>query len=144
MIYINLQVPIQPQARYSEPDNRDWRGRAPPPADERSWDGGRDFNRSDSRQEPNSQFGRTQASPNQGVSSSIILSYSTSFSFSYFLWILIELIPNGVYLAIFVEHLLILEQMGGSAPALVKAETPWSVRRGTLSEKDRVLKTVKG
>ncbi|KAK1414028.1 hypothetical protein QVD17_29766 [Tagetes erecta] len=94
-------VPVQPQTRYSEPDNRDWRGRAPPSTDERSWDGGRenrDFNRSDNRQEPNSQFGRTQ--PNQGL--------------------------------------------GGSAPALVKAEVPWSVRRGTLSEKDRVLKTVKG
>ncbi|KAF5776528.1 putative MIF4G-like, type 3, initiation factor eIF-4 gamma, MA3, MIF4G-like domain superfamily [Helianthus annuus] len=95
-------APIQPQARYSEPDNRDWRGRAPPSVDERSWDGGRenrDFGR-DNRQDPNSQFGRTQASPNQG--------------------------------------------MGGPAPALVKAEVPWSVRRGTLSDKDRVLKTVKG
>ncbi|KAI6682471.1 hypothetical protein NL676_036352 [Syzygium grande] len=33
---------------------------------------------------------------------------------------------------------------GGPAPALVKAEVPWSARRGNLSEKDRVLKTVKG
>lgn len=33
---------------------------------------------------------------------------------------------------------------GGPAPTLVKAEVPWSVRRGSLSEKDRVLKTVKG
>lgn len=30
------------------------------------------------------------------------------------------------------------------APALIKAEVPWSARRGSLSEKDRVLKTVKG
>ncbi|GFP96881.1 eukaryotic translation initiation factor isoform 4g-1 [Phtheirospermum japonicum] len=30
------------------------------------------------------------------------------------------------------------------APALIKAEAPWSTRRETLSEKDRVLKTVKG
>ncbi|KAF3600389.1 hypothetical protein F2Q69_00033213, partial [Brassica cretica] len=29
-------------------------------------------------------------------------------------------------------------------PALVKAEIPWSGRRGTLSEKDQVLKTIKG
>ncbi|KAF3488984.1 hypothetical protein F2Q69_00057756 [Brassica cretica] len=29
-------------------------------------------------------------------------------------------------------------------PAMVKAEIPWSGRRGTLSEKDQVLKTVKG
>lgn len=35
-------------------------------------------------------------------------------------------------------------QAGGAAPVLVKAEVPWSSRRGTLSEKDRVLKTVKG
>ncbi|KAK9078844.1 hypothetical protein SSX86_002902 [Deinandra increscens subsp. villosa] len=34
--------------------------------------------------------------------------------------------------------------MGGPAPALVKAEVPWSVRRGTLSDEARVLKTVKG
>ncbi|KAF3446179.1 hypothetical protein FNV43_RR11358 [Rhamnella rubrinervis] len=29
-------------------------------------------------------------------------------------------------------------------PALIKAEVPWSARRGNLSDKDRVLKTVKG
>ncbi|XP_071717248.1 eukaryotic translation initiation factor-like isoform X2 [Rutidosis leptorrhynchoides] len=94
-------VPAQPQARYSEPDNRDWRGR--PPVEEKSWDAARDnrdFSRFDNRQEPNSQYGRPQASPNQGT--------------------------------------------GGPAPPLVKAEVPWSVRRGTMSDKDRVLKTVKG
>ncbi|KAG1364389.1 hypothetical protein COCNU_11G012160 [Cocos nucifera] len=32
----------------------------------------------------------------------------------------------------------------GPAPALIKAEVPWSARRGNLSEKERVLKTVKG
>ncbi|XP_022131330.1 eukaryotic translation initiation factor-like [Momordica charantia] len=32
----------------------------------------------------------------------------------------------------------------GTAPALIKAEVPWSVRRGNISEKERVLKTVKG
>lgn len=32
----------------------------------------------------------------------------------------------------------------GPTPALVKAEVPWSVRRGNISEKERVLKTVKG
>ncbi|TYG87788.1 hypothetical protein ES288_A13G243100v1 [Gossypium darwinii] len=35
-------------------------------------------------------------------------------------------------------------QGGGSTPALVKAEVPWSAKRGNLSEKDRVLKSVKG
>ncbi|GJY87558.1 eukaryotic translation initiation factor-like protein [Tanacetum coccineum] len=95
-------VPAQPQARFTEPDTRDWRGRAPPPVEERSWDAGRDnrdFSRFDNRQEPNSQYGRGPTA-NQGT--------------------------------------------GGPAPALVKAEVPWSVRRGTLSDKDRVLKTVKG
>lgn len=28
--------------------------------------------------------------------------------------------------------------------ALIKADVPWSARRGSLSDKDRVLKTVKG
>lgn len=32
----------------------------------------------------------------------------------------------------------------GTAPALIKAEVPWSVRRGNISDKERVLKTVKG
>ncbi|XP_023535531.1 eukaryotic translation initiation factor-like isoform X2 [Cucurbita pepo subsp. pepo] len=32
----------------------------------------------------------------------------------------------------------------GTAAALIKAEVPWSVRRGNISEKDRVLKTIKG
>ncbi|XP_037486223.1 eukaryotic translation initiation factor [Triticum dicoccoides] len=32
----------------------------------------------------------------------------------------------------------------GPPPALIKADVPWSARRGNLSEKDRVLKTVKG
>ncbi|XP_058186080.1 eukaryotic translation initiation factor-like isoform X2 [Rhododendron vialii] len=31
-----------------------------------------------------------------------------------------------------------------AAAALIKAEVPWSAQKGTLSEKDRVLKTVKG
>uniref|UniRef100_A0A6N2K0F7 MI domain-containing protein n=1 Tax=Salix viminalis TaxID=40686 RepID=A0A6N2K0F7_SALVM len=35
-------------------------------------------------------------------------------------------------------------QKVGPAPALMKAEVPWSVRRGTLSEEEHVLKTVKG
>ncbi|XP_065850551.1 eukaryotic translation initiation factor [Euphorbia lathyris] len=35
-------------------------------------------------------------------------------------------------------------QSGGPAPALVKAEVPWSAKRGNLSDKERVLKTVKG
>ncbi|KAJ1410334.1 MIF4G-like, type 3 [Sesbania bispinosa] len=108
--------PHQLQNRYSEPDNRDWRGRSgqlPPNPDERSWENLRDNrelgNRFDSRNQDasqvnrqdqlNSQFARAQISSNQG---------------------------------------------GGSVPTLAKAEVPWSARRGSLSEKDRVLKTVKG
>ncbi|XP_024961026.1 eukaryotic translation initiation factor-like [Cynara cardunculus var. scolymus] len=105
-------LPSLPQARYSELDNRDWRGRSGPTSvEERSWDAGRDnrdSGRFDNRQQDtnhynrhdqlNSQFGRAQT-PNQG---------------------------------------------SGPTPALIKAEVPWSARRGTLSENDRVLKTVKG
>lgn len=103
--------PTQPQSRYSEPDNRDWRSRStqsPAPAEERSWESIRDrefSGRFDSRgQNANrqdqfsSQVARAEISSNQG----------------------------------------------GPAPALIKAEMPWSARKGNLSEKDRVLKTVKG
>ncbi|KAG6510261.1 eukaryotic translation initiation factor-like [Zingiber officinale] len=33
---------------------------------------------------------------------------------------------------------------GGPTPALIKAEVPWSARRGNISDKERVIKTVKG
>lgn len=46
------------------------------------------------------------------------------------------------FLALDIEFPLL--NQGGPAPSLVKAEVPWSARRGTLSEKERVLKTVKG
>ncbi|KAL9667523.1 hypothetical protein QQ045_001884 [Rhodiola kirilowii] len=36
------------------------------------------------------------------------------------------------------------QQYGGPAPALVKAEAPWSARSGNLSEQERVFKTIKG
>lgn len=35
-------------------------------------------------------------------------------------------------------------QGNGPTPALIRAEVPWSGKKGTLSDKDRVLKTVKG
>ncbi|XP_028760877.1 eukaryotic translation initiation factor [Neltuma alba] len=99
--------PNQFQNRYSEPDNRDWRGRSGQisAAEERSWDNireNREFgNRYDSRQPDASQVNRQD---------------QQSLQFA----------------------------KGGPAPTLVKAEVPWSARRGSLSEKDRVLKTVKG
>ncbi|XP_062078448.1 eukaryotic translation initiation factor [Humulus lupulus] len=104
--------PNPPQGRYSEPDNRDWRGRSapfPPSGEERSWEAlkeNREFgNRSDSRQQDANQFGRQDQSSSQFARSN---------------------------------------EGGGPPPALVKAEVPWSARRGTLSDKDRVLKTIKG
>ncbi|KAI8540977.1 hypothetical protein RHMOL_Rhmol08G0027200 [Rhododendron molle] len=78
------------QKRYSEPDNRDWRGRSAPFPNQGV------INRQD---QLNSQFARAQISSNQGV---------------------------------------------GAAAALIKAEVPWSTRWGTLSEKEHVLKAVKG
>ncbi|KAK7304834.1 hypothetical protein VNO77_42725 [Canavalia gladiata] len=108
-------LPHQSLNRYSEPDNRDWRGRSgqlPANPDDRSWENvkdNREFgNRFDNRQQDagqvnrqdqlNSQFARTLLSSTQG----------------------------------------------GGPTTLLKAEIPWSARRGTLSDKDRVLKTVKG
>ncbi|XP_051148388.1 eukaryotic translation initiation factor isoform X2 [Andrographis paniculata] len=100
------------QSRYSEQDNRDWRGRSAqlPPTEERSWEAIRDrdygtwfdprqqdANQYNKQDQLNSQFARAQLSSNQGA-----------------------------------------------APTLVKAEVPWSARRATLSDKERVLKTVKG
>ncbi|KAL5699013.1 hypothetical protein ACHQM5_029975 [Ranunculus cassubicifolius] len=84
----------QAQARYIEPDNRNWRRPAQSPAstDDRTWG----ESKQDGIQQQNSQYSRG----NQGV--------------------------------------------GGPAPSLLKAEVPWSARRGTLSDKERVLKTVKG
>ncbi|KAI3709265.1 hypothetical protein L2E82_39025 [Cichorium intybus] len=92
-----VNVPSQQaQTRYSEPDNRDWRGRSgSTPVEDRSWD---------NRQQETNQYNRHDQSRSQ-ISSN---------------------------------------QGSGPAPALIKAEVPWSARRGTLSDKDRVLKTVKG
>ncbi|GJX08088.1 hypothetical protein Tco_0196020 [Tanacetum coccineum] len=95
-------APAQPQARFTELDTRDWRGRASSLVEE---DVGRDnqnFNRLENEQEPNSQYGRGPIA-NQGVSSST----------------------------------------RRPALALVKAEVPWSIRRGTLSYKDHAFKIVK-
>ncbi|KAJ6837118.1 eukaryotic translation initiation factor-like [Iris pallida] len=44
----------------------------------------------------------------------------------------------------FSSRVQVSSQGGGPAPALIKAEVPWSARRGNLSDEDRVLKTVKG
>lgn len=76
-LFAYLQPPNQPQSRYSEPDNRDWRRPAQfsPSGEERSRDnreyGGRYESRQDAnqfnRQDLNYQFSRAQISSNQGV-----------------------------------------------------------------------------
>ncbi|KAG5559565.1 hypothetical protein RHGRI_009188 [Rhododendron griersonianum] len=99
---------IQPPTRYTEPDNRDWRGRSAPiptSGEDKSWDATRENRESgswfDSKQQEAIQHNRQDQ-------------------------------PNSQF------------ARGGPAPALIKAEVPWSARRGTLSDKDRVLKTIKG
>ncbi|KAK4797693.1 hypothetical protein SAY86_030019 [Trapa natans] len=107
-VHSQSNAPNQPQARFVEPDNRDWRGRSAqfPGSGEETRDFGSRFgsrhqegNQFSWQDQPSSQFAQTHTSSNQA---------------------------------------------GVAGPALVKAEVPWSSRRGNLSEKDRVLKTVKG
>ncbi|CAA7407309.1 unnamed protein product [Spirodela intermedia] len=99
----DVQVQVQPQVRYTEPDNRDWRGRSGQLAstgDEKSWETIRDTKESSWRQQEPSQ-----------------ISSQDQFSF---------------------------KAQAGASAALTKAEVPWSARRANLSDKDRVLKAVKG
>jgi len=110
--FCSFQPPTQSQSRYSEPDNRDWRGRYAhaqfsPSGEERSWDSNRenqDFGgRYDSRQQEgnqsnrqdqlNSQFSRAQLSSNQVI------------YFSFYLFIVIFLIFFFIYTAIFSHEL---------------------------------------
>ncbi|XP_050366775.1 eukaryotic translation initiation factor-like isoform X3 [Argentina anserina] len=91
----NLQSQPQPQSlgRYSESDNRDWRGR--------------------SGQLPGSEEDINEFSRRQGLNNQQDQQFTKP-------------------------------QISGPAPVLLKAEVPWSAQRANLSEKDRVLKTVKG
>lgn len=96
----NNNLQSQFQARYSQPDNRDWRTRSTTYGQEKSLEPNQEKMEFGAREgQLNSQLASAQISTNQGA---------------------------------------------GPAPALIKAEVPWSARRGNLSEKDRVLKTVKG
>lgn len=101
----------QSQNRYSEPDNRDWRGRSAQfssPGEERSRETNRDRDfgsHFDSRQQDANHLNRQDSNSSWTRTTS---------------------------------------NQGGGPPALIKAEVPWSARRGNLSDKDRVLKTVKG
>ncbi|KAJ4950738.1 hypothetical protein NE237_027570 [Protea cynaroides] len=109
---VDANVQPQSQNRYSEPDNRDWRGRSSQlhaAGEEKSWDTIRESkelaSRLDSRQLEANQYNRQDQLNSQSGRAN---------------------------------------QGTGPAPALVKAEVPWSVRRGNLNEQERVLKTVKG
>ncbi|KAF3446182.1 hypothetical protein FNV43_RR11361 [Rhamnella rubrinervis] len=146
----NNQQP-QSQGRYSEPDNRDWRGRSgqlPASGDDGSWEATRDnkenSNRYESRPQEsnnhqdqlNSNSARGQISGNQGLKSVIskniavreVLEIEYNMIHDMGRGSKIDLVGFNVY----------------KVPALIKAEVPWSARRGNLSDKDRVLKTVKG
>ncbi|XP_068651903.1 eukaryotic translation initiation factor-like [Aristolochia californica] len=116
----NLQV--QSQGRYAEPENRDWRGRSgqsAASADERSWETLRDSREHSGRSEP---FG-----PNSRQQETNLYNRQEQLSAQF---------SSRAQIA--------SSQGGGPPPALVKADVPWSVQRGNLSEKERVLKTVKG
>ncbi|XP_077217320.1 eukaryotic translation initiation factor-like [Tasmannia lanceolata] len=101
----NLQG--QSQSRYSEPDNRDWRGRSgplPTSGEERSWETIRE--------------NKEYTNPRQHEANQLSSQISSKVQIS--------------------------STQGSGPAALIKAEVPWSARRGNLSENDRVLKTVKG
>lgn len=73
-----FQVPSQAERRFSEPDNREWRGRPaqlPASADERSWENireNRDFNsRFDSREQDGNQFSQQDQLSSQFSSAQI-------------------------------------------------------------------------
>uniref|UniRef100_A0A0C9S288 TSA: Wollemia nobilis Ref_Wollemi_Transcript_21688_3067 transcribed RNA sequence n=1 Tax=Wollemia nobilis TaxID=56998 RepID=A0A0C9S288_9CONI len=120
----DANVQAQSQLRYAEPDTRDWRGRAPPPPagpEERSWETLRE-NREFSVRRPEDSYG---SSGRQQESS--YYSARQEQSNTQFVKLQVSQAPGA-----------------GPAPALVKAAVPWSARRGVLSEKDKVLKTVKG
>ncbi|KAA8525633.1 hypothetical protein F0562_007485 [Nyssa sinensis] len=104
----------QSQTRYSEPDNRDWHGRSA-----RLPDSGEE--RSWEALQDNKEFsGRSESRLQEAnfckdqLNSQFGRAHISS--------------NQGV----------------GPVPALTKAEMPWSARRENLSEKERVLKTVKG
>ncbi|KAG1326541.1 eukaryotic translation initiation factor [Cocos nucifera] len=114
--WVRADANLQSQSHicYSEPDNRDWRGRSgqlSSAGEERSWDKIRDNKES---YPPNTRQ-QEQFNGQDQLSSQFSSRVQVS---------------SG--------------QVAGPAPVLLKAEVPWSARRGNLSEKERVLKMVKG
>ncbi|KAL4191380.1 hypothetical protein AMTRI_Chr07g29600 [Amborella trichopoda] len=117
----------QLQSRYAEADNRDWRGRAaqvPTTGEERSRETVRDNKDFQSRRSESESYGSNSRqheanAPQFNRPEQLGSQFSSKVQVSS---------AQGV----------------GPTPVLVKAEVPWSARRGNLSDKDRVLKTVKG
>lgn len=69
-----FQVPNQPQGRFLEPDNRDWRGRSaqiPASGEERSWENIRENRDFGSRQQDGNQFSRQDQLSSQFTRSQI-------------------------------------------------------------------------
>ncbi|KAI8570305.1 hypothetical protein RHMOL_Rhmol01G0024000 [Rhododendron molle] len=146
----------QSQISSSEPDSRDWRGRSAPvptSGEERSWETireNREFG--DSRKNCilypiDSQFLKDQLQMWHGLSwtckpcaafaslpkvTSAFDAYNTNLFSAY-----------KFMFGASIKYVFSMKQAGAAA-ALIKAEVPWSARKGTLSEKDRVLKLVKG
>ncbi|XP_042507585.1 eukaryotic translation initiation factor [Macadamia integrifolia] len=105
----------QTQIRYIEPDNRDWRGRSGQlPAGEER------------------SWDTIRESKELGIRSDSRQQEANHYN------------RQDQLNSQFARAQISSNQGTGPAPALVKAEVPWSARRGTLSEKERVLKTVKG
>ncbi|KAK8916743.1 Eukaryotic translation initiation factor isoform 4G-2 [Platanthera zijinensis] len=103
------------QTRYYEPDNRDWRGRS---GQVPSSGGDRSWDTIREHKESFTSNARQQ-------DSSQLRQDQSSSQFS------LQVQASS-------------SRGGGPAPALVKAELPWSGRRSNLSDNERVLKTVKG
>ncbi|XP_022732657.1 eukaryotic translation initiation factor-like [Durio zibethinus] len=108
-------TPNQSQNRYSEPDNRDWRNR--------------------SAQFPTAGEERSWESLRDRELGSRYDSRQPEHN---------EFNRQDQLNSQFSRAQISSSQGGGPTPTLVKAEVPWSARRGNLSEKERVLKTVKG
>lgn len=111
---VNIQA--QSHIRYAEPDTRDWRGRSPLPAPAPE-------ERSWETLRESREYGAPMSKPQE-----------SGYQFAR------QEQLNSQFSKVNVSS----GSGPGPAAALVKAAVPWSARRGTLSEKDKVLKTVKG
>ncbi|KAI5077114.1 hypothetical protein GOP47_0006938 [Adiantum capillus-veneris] len=122
----NAQAP--PSApRYTETDNRDWKSRAPLPYPTPD-DKGRDV--------PKDSGKRSDSDWREKDLEHEASSYQTARQQE----------PQHAYRQQEPQYPRQQEPLapGGPAPAIIRAANPWSARRGEMSEKDKVLRTVKG